>query len=353
MSLLFSPISLRSVTARNRLWVAPMCQYSAEAGVPNDWHLVHLGARATGGAGVVISEATSISPVGRISPQDTGIWNDEQAEAWSRITRFIAHQGSVPTIQLAHAGRKASIRRPWSGSGYAPESEGGWQTVAPSALGFDPLPAPRQLTREEIKVVVADFASGARRALAAGFTMLEIHAAHGYLLHEFLSPLSNHRDDEYGGTFENRIRLLIEVIDAIRAAVPDSTPVITRISATDWVDGGWEIEQSLELARVMKAHGIDLVDVSSGGADPRQQLVPSPGYQVPFAHRIRLGADIPTGAVGLLTEADQSEKILQAGEADVILMGRLFLRDPYFPLAAAKALGEESAWPPQYERGKP
>jgi 2,4-dienoyl-CoA reductase-like NADH-dependent reductase (Old Yellow Enzyme family) len=329
-----------------------MCQYSAADGLANDWHLVHLGSRAAGGAGVVISEATAVTPEGRISPQDTGIWNERQAEAWERTTRFIAEQGAVPAIQLAHAGRKASIRRPWSGTGSAPAEEGGWQTVAPSALAFDRLPEPHALTRGEIYDVVNAFAEGARRSLDAGFTLLEIHAAHGYLLHQFLSPLSNQRTDEYGGSFENRIRLLIEVIDAIRTKVPDGTPVVTRISATDWVDGGWDLEQSVELSRVMKAHGIDLVDVSSGGSDPRQQVVPAPGYQVPFAHRIRLDADLPTGAVGLLTDAEQAEKVLQAGEADVILMGRLFLRDPYFPLAAAQALGDDITWPPQYERGR-
>jgi 2,4-dienoyl-CoA reductase-like NADH-dependent reductase (Old Yellow Enzyme family) len=350
--MLFSPITLRSVTARNRLWVAPMCQYSAVDGVPNNWHLVHLGSRAVGGAGVVISEATAVSPEGRISPQDTGIWNDEQVSAWQPITRFIAEQGAVPAIQLAHAGRKASIRRPWSGRGWAPHEEGGWQPVAPSPMAFDDLPQPHQLTVDEIDALILAFARGAVRACDAGFTLLEIHGAHGYLIHEFLSPLSNHREDEYGGSFENRARFLLRIIDAIRAAVPDSVPVITRISATDWVDGGWDIEESIELSRLMRDRGIDLVDVSSGGLDPRQALVPVPGYQVPFAQRIRNEADIPTGAVGLITESEQAEKILQSGEADVVLMARHFLRDPYFPLRAAHELGDEVSWAPQNERGR-
>jgi 2,4-dienoyl-CoA reductase-like NADH-dependent reductase (Old Yellow Enzyme family) len=351
--MLFSSIDLRSVTARNRLWVAPMCQYSAVDGVPTDWHLVHLGSRASGGAGLVMAEATSVTPEGRISPQDTGIWNDTQAAAWEPITAFIASQGAVPSIQLAHAGRKASMRRPWSGKGPAPAEEGGWQTVAPSPLAFDQMPAPEELTLDEIEAIIAAFAAGARRSIDVGFTLLEIHAAHGYLIHQFLSPLANQRDDDFGGSFENRTRFLIRIIDAIRKEVPDSTPVITRISATDWVDGGWDIEQSIELSKMMGAHGIDLVDVSSGGMDPRQSLTPSPGYQVPLAHRIRNEADIPTGAVGLITSAEQAEKVLQAGEADVVLMGRLFLRDPYFPLKAAAELGDDIAWPVQYDRGRP
>lgn len=353
MSLLFSPITLRSVTARNRLWVAPMCQYSSVDGLANDWHLVHLGSRASGGAGLVMSEATAVLPEGRISPQDTGIWNDAQAEAWQRTTAFIASQGAVPAIQLAHAGRKGSIRRPWAGRGYASAEEGGWMTVAPSPVAFGPLPMPHTLSREEIAEVIAGFVAGARRSLHAGFTLLEIHAAHGYLIHQFLSPLSNQREDEYGGSFANRIRLLIEIIDGIRAEIPEATPLIVRISATDWIDGGWDLDQSVELSTVMKEHGIDLVDVSSGGTDPRQHLVPGPGYQVPLAHRIRLEAEIPTGAVGMITQAEQAEKVLQAGEADVILMGRLLLRDPYFPLAAAAELGDAIAWPPQYEAGRP
>lgn len=330
-----------------------MCQYSATDGMPNDWHLVHLGARAVGGAGLVMAEATAVSPEGRISPQDTGIWNDEQAEVWTRIAAFIAAQGSVPSLQLAHAGRKASIRRPWNGRGWAPESEGGWLPVGPSPVAYDKLPQPTELTIAEIDDLISAFAASARRAVDAGFTVIEIHAAHGYLIHEFLSPLSNFRSDEFGGSFENRCRLMLRVLDAMRAVIPDSLPVITRISATDWVEGGWDIEQSVELSRLLKEHGNDLVDVSSGGLDPRQSVTPGPGYQVPFAQQIRTQAGVLTGAVGMITEAEQAEKILHNGEADAIFMARLFLREPYFPLAAARILGDDLPWPPQYERGIP
>lgn len=351
MSLLFSPITIRNTTVRNRLWVAAMCQYSAVDGVPNDWHLVHLGTRAVGGAGMVISEATAVSPEGRISAGDTGIWNDQQAQAWEPITRFITSQGATAAIQIAHAGRKASVKRPWQGMGYSEDE--GWQTVAPSAEAFDKLPVPHELSNAEVKQVIADFAAAARRSVAAGFEVIQIHGAHGYLIHEFLSPLSNKRTDEYGGSFENRIRFLVEISDAVRAAIGDSIPMVTRISATDWVEGGWDVEQSVELAKVLKERGTDMLDVSGGGLDPRQKLDPKPGYQVPFAAQIRAESGMPTGTVGLITEAKQAEEILHNGEADAVLMARLFLRDPYFPLRAAAELGDEIEWPKQYLRGKP
>lgn len=351
MSLLFSPITLRQTTVRNRLWVAAMCQYSSENGMPNDWHMVHLGSRAVGGAGMVITEATAVSPEGRISAGDTGIWNDEQAKAWAPIARFMKEQGATPAIQLAHAGRKASVKRPWQGMGYA--EEGGWQTVAPSAEAFDKLPVPHELTHDEVQKVIADFATAAKRSVDAGFEVIQIHGAHGYLIHEFLSPLSNKRTDEYGGSFENRIRFLVEISDAVRAAIGESIPMVTRISATDWVEGGWDVNQSAELAKVLKDRGTDMLDVSGGGLDPRQKLDPKPGYQVPFAAQIRRESGMSTGTVGLITEAKQAEEILQNGEADAILMARLFLRDPYFPLRAAAELGDEIEWPKQYLRGKP
>lgn len=351
MSLLFTPISIGGVQVRNRLWVAAMCQYSSSEGMPNDWHLVHLGSRAVGGAGMVISEATAVSPEGRISAGDTGIWNDEQAEAWKPITRFIKSQGATAAIQLAHAGRKASVKRPWQGMGYAADE--GWETIAPSAEAYDQLPIPHELSLDEIASMVRAFAEAARRSVAAGFEVVQIHAAHGYLIHQFLSPHSNKRSDQYGGSFENRIRFLVEISDAVRAAIPSSVPMITRISATDWVDGGWDVDQSVELAKVLKNHGTELLDISGGGLDPRQKLEVKPGYQTPFAARIRKEAGIPTGTVGLITTSEQAEEILQTGQADVVLMARLFLREPYFPLRAAAELGDEIEWPKQYLRGKP
>jgi 2,4-dienoyl-CoA reductase-like NADH-dependent reductase (Old Yellow Enzyme family) len=353
VSQLFSPIALRDVTSRNRLWVAPMCQYSSVDGAPNDWHLVHLGARASGGAGVVITEAAAVSPEGRISPQDAGIWSDDHIDGWKRVTDFIRSQGALSAIQVAHAGRKASSRRPWDGTGTAPASEGGWEGVAPSAMAYASMPEPKELDAQGIAKVIDDFGQAARRSHDAGFDMVEIHAAHGYLLHQFLSPLSNLRTDEYGGSFDNRVRLLIDVIDATRKNWPERLPVLVRISATDWVDGGWDIEQSIELSRLMGEHGVDLVDVSSGGADPRQEITPTPGYQVPLAQRIRAEANIPTGAVGLIRSAQQSEEIITSGAADVVLLGRPFLSDPAWPLHAARDLGiDVDYWPNQYLRGK-
>jgi 2,4-dienoyl-CoA reductase-like NADH-dependent reductase (Old Yellow Enzyme family) len=353
MTHLFTPVQLRSTTVRNRVWVAPMCQYSATDGVPDDWHLVHLGSFARGGAGLVITEASAVSPEGRISPADAGIWNDEQRAAWARIVEFLRAQGATAGIQLAHAGRKASTRAPFDGRGSVPAEEGGWETLAPSAIAFPGYDTPREMTLDEIDRVVEDFARAARRALDAGFEVLEIHAAHGYLLHQFLSPLSNQRTDEYGGSFDNRVRLLLRVVEAVRAAVPDTTPVLVRISATDWAEGGWDADDSVTLAKRLREAGVDLIDVSTGGNVPAEIPV-EPGYQVQFARRIRSEADIPTGAVGLITEPKQAEEILADGNADVVLLARAMLRDPHWALRAAHdlgvAVGEGVDWPKQYLR---
>lgn len=352
MSHLFTPLHQRSLELRNRIVLSPMCQYSARDGMPNDWHLVHLGSRAVGGAAVVMAEASAVSPEGRISPADTGLWNDAQAEAWKPVTRFISAQGAVPAIQLAHAGRKASTRVPWAGHGRVPVEDGGWIPVAPSAIAFDEEHAePLALDEAGIAKVVDDFARAAGRALDAGFKLVEIHAAHGYLLHEFLSPLSNHREDGYGGSAANRMRLVREVMEAVRRHWPDELPVWLRISATDWAAGGWDVEQSVELARLAAGCGIDLVDVSSGGLVPRAEIPVGPGYQVPFAEQIRREAGVATGAVGLVLDAAQAERVLADGQADVVLLGRAMLRDPYFPQHAARALDrEELPVPVQYER---
>ncbi|MFC3717150.1 NADH:flavin oxidoreductase/NADH oxidase [Luteimonas soli] len=351
MHRLFQPLQQRSLALRNRIAVSPMCQYSSIEGMPDDWHLVHLGSRAVGGAAVVFTEASAVSPEGRISPQDAGLWNDAQAQAWSRIVHFIDGQGAVPAMQLAHAGRKASTFAPWRGTGEVPLGEGGWQTVAPSALRFDAgYPLPVALDADGIAGVVADYRAAAVRAHEAGFRIVEIHAAHGYLLHEFLSPLSNRREDAYGGGFDGRTRLLRETIAAVREVWPESLPLWLRISATDWVDGGWDVEQSVEVSRIAASLGVDLVDVSSGGLDPRQEISVGPGYQVPFAARIRREAGVATGAVGLITEPAQAESIVAQGDADMVLLAREFLRDPYFPRRAARALGVEPQPPEQYLR---
>jgi 2,4-dienoyl-CoA reductase-like NADH-dependent reductase (Old Yellow Enzyme family) len=356
MSRLFTPIQLKDTTFRNRVWVAPMCQYSAVDGVPNDWHLVHLGSFARGGAGLVLTEATAVSPEGRISLVDTGIWNAEQQVAWARIVDFIHAQGARAGIQLAHAGRKASTLPPFEGRGVLGDKDGGWQPVAPSPVAFPGLRQPRELTTEDITVVVADFARAAERAIVAGFDVLEIHAAHGYLLHEFLSPLSNQRLDEYGGSFDNRARLLLEVleaIEAIEATVLRRTPVLVRISSTDWVEGGWTADDSVRLAGLLRGAGVDLIDVSSGGNAPADIPVGA-GYQVEFARRVRQEAGIATGAVGLITEPKQAEKIVAEGCADVVLLARALLRDPHWTLRAAHELGVPVGagveWPKQYLR---
>ncbi|WP_266171776.1 NADH:flavin oxidoreductase/NADH oxidase [Dyella subtropica] len=348
---LYAPLVQRSLTLRNRLVIAPMCQYSAIHGLPDDWHLVHLGSRAVGGAAVVIAEATAISPEGRISPSDVGLWNDAQRDAWQPITRFIAAQGAIPGVQLGHAGRKASVHRPWEGGRPLSVEEGAWATVGPSAIPFDQdWHTPQALDVVGLCAVVADFRAAAERARAAGFQLVELHAAHGYLLHQFLSPLSNRRDDAYGGSFENRTRLLREVIVAVREVWPTELPLWLRISATDWREGGWDIEQSVRLARELQALGVDLVDVSSGGLVPHVKIPLSPGYQVPFAARIRRESGIATGAVGLITEAAHAADIVSDEDADVVLIARESLRDPYFPRRAAQELGAKIDAPAQYQR---
>ncbi|MEU7530842.1 NADH:flavin oxidoreductase/NADH oxidase [Saccharothrix sp. NPDC042600] len=352
MSALFSPLTLRSVTLPNRIAVSPMCQYSARGGLPDEWHLVHLGSRAVGGAGLVLTEATAVSGVGRISPDDTGLWSDAHAEAWRPIAAFVRERGAVPGVQLGHAGRKASTYPPFDPRhGGVPDAEGGWTPVAPSAVPFsDSHRVPRELTVPEIAGVVEDFAAAARRAVAAGFEVVEVHAAHGYLLHQFLSPLSNHRTDGYGGSLANRTRLAREVVAAVRAAVGDDVPVLVRISATDWVDGGWAVEDGVVLARDLAAAGADLVDVSSGGSVPRADIPLGPGYQVPFAEAVRSKAGVPVGTVGMITEARQAEAVLTDGAADLVLLGRELLRDPYWPLRAAGELGVRVTPPKQYAR---
>jgi 2,4-dienoyl-CoA reductase-like NADH-dependent reductase (Old Yellow Enzyme family) len=354
MSQLFSPLTIRDIILGNRIVVSPMCQYSAHDGFSGDWHLVHLGSRAVGGAGLVFTEATAVSPEGRISPQDLGIWKDDHIEGLRRIVKFVRAQGSEIGIQLAHAGRKASVREPWNGNKLIPETAGGWTVVAPSPVAFDQGYAhPVELTREGIQKVLDDFRTATRRAMLAGFKVLEIHAAHGYLLHEFLSPLSNQRKDEYGGSFENRSRLLLEVVDTVRAGWPPGYPLFVRISATDWAEGGWNIEEATRLAGVLKEHDVDLVDCSSGGLVPHQKIPVGPGYQVPFSQKIRQATGILTGAVGIITGAIQAETIIATGQADLVILARQLLRDPYFPLHAADELRHRDIhWPLQYERAR-
>src|SRR4051812_17261369 len=329
-----------------------MCQYSCEDGYANDWHLVHLGSRAVGGAGLVMVEASAVTADGRISPQDMGIWKDEHIEPLARCARFIRDRGAVPGIQLAHAGRKASTAPPWERKGALTPEEGGWRPIwAPSAIAFDDKsPVPEPLSASQIQDVVGAFAAAAKRSLDAGFEFIEIHAAHGYLLHEFLSPLSNKRDDDYGGSFENRTRIVREVITAVRTVLPDRLPLFIRISATDWAEGGWNADDSVELAKMVKPLGVDLVDCSSGALVPHVKIPIGPGYQVPFAERIKREAGIASAAVGMITEAAQADTIIEQGQADIILMARQFLRDPYWPLHATKQLGASLPWPMQYER---
>lgn len=353
MSLLYTPLTLRGTTTRNRVWVSPMCQYSAVDGVPQDWHLVHLGGFAVGGAGLVLTEATAVSPEGRISPADTGLYDDAQVDAWRRIVDFVRAQGAVPGVQLAHAGRKASVRPPWQGGTAVPPAEGGWPTVAPSPIPFGGLPAPRELTDTDLRRVRADVAAAARRALAAGFEVVEVHMAHGYLLHEFLSPLANRRTDGYGGPFENRVRFPLEVVDVLREVLPERLPLLVRVSATDWVDGGWSVDETVAFAGLLAEHGVDLVDCSSGGLVPDATIPAAPGYQVPFAERVRREAGVPTAAVGLLTDAKQAEDLLAVGAADAVVVGRELLRDPHTPLRWAHDLGVDVPWPVQYERARP
>lgn len=354
MSVLFSPLKLRDLNLRNRIAVSPMCQYSCQDGFATDWHLVHLGSRATGGAALVIAEASAIEPRGRISPEDLGIWQDAHIEPLARAARFIKSQGAAPGIQLAHAGRKAATARPWAGGQPIPPTQGGWTPVAPSALAFaGGYPIPEALTEAGIAALTRAWADAAKRSLAAGFEVVEIHAAHGYLLHEFLSPFSNRRTDRYGGSFENRIRILREVTDAVRAVWPERRPLFVRISATDWIEPeGWTLEQSVELAKVLKPRGVDLIDCSSGANVAHAKIPAGPGYQAPFAEAVRRQAGIATGAVGMITEPAQAERIVAAGQADVVLLAREMLRDPYWPLHAARTLGAEAAWPVQYQRAK-
>ena len=352
---LFDPFSIRDITFANRVFVSPMCEYSSSNGLATDWHFVHLGSRAVGGAGLVFTEASAILPEARISPQDLGIWSDDHIEPLARIVRFIHEQGSVAGMQLAHAGRKASTYRPWEGNGKIPESAGGWgNVVAPSPLPFaDGYPRPRALSVDGIQEIVAAFAEAARRAGQAGFRVVEIHAAHGYLIHQFLSPLSNQRQDAYGGSFENRIRLLREIVAAVRSSWPDGAPLFVRISATDWTEGGWDIEQSVELARQLRTMGVDLIDCSSGGNVARAKIPVAPGYQTSFAEQIRRESQIMTGAVGMITSSVQAEHILATGQADAVIIAREFLRDPYWPLRAARELGQSITWPVQYLRAAP
>ena len=348
---LFSPIRLRDVELKNRIVVSPMCEYSAVDGHPQAWHLVHLGSRAVGGAGLVFTEATGVEERGRISNGDTGIYLEEHVDSWGPIAKFIREHGAVPGMQLAHAGRKASTTAPWLGGKPLLANDGAWEAVAPSALPFDEgYPAPREMTLAEIDALVAAFAKSATRALDAGFEVVEIHAAHGYLLHEFLSPLSNQRTDEYGGSFENRTRVVIQVAEEIRTLWPERLPLFCRISATDWTEGGWDLPQSIGLAKLLKRAGVDLIDVSSGGLVPYAKIPVGPGYQVPFAAAIRKEAGIATGAVGMITDATQAEAIVNGSQADVVFLARELLRDPYWPRRAAKDLGETLKAPVQYER---
>jgi 2,4-dienoyl-CoA reductase-like NADH-dependent reductase (Old Yellow Enzyme family) len=355
MAHLFEPFTLRGVTLKNRIGISPMCEYSSHDGFANDWHLVHLGSRAVGGAGLVMTEASAVTPEGRISPSDLGIYKDEHVEMLSRIFRFIEQQGGVPGMQLAHAGRKASTGIPWEGGKPVDSASGGWTPIfAPSALAFDAgYQIPRALVASEIASIVQAFGDAARRVLQAGGKVIEIHGAHGYLINSFLSPLANHRTDQYGGSFQNRIRFLTEVVNAIRKVWPDTLPLLVRLSATDWVDGGWTIDDSVDLARGFKQLGVDLIDCSSGGLASHAKIHTGAGYQVPFAARIRREAKIPTAAVGMITQAMQADQIVGNGHADLVLLARESLRDPYFPLHAASEMNfKEMTWPKQYLRGK-
>jgi 2,4-dienoyl-CoA reductase-like NADH-dependent reductase (Old Yellow Enzyme family) len=351
MSHLFDPLPLRSLTLSNRIVVSPMCQYSSVDGFSNDWHFVHLGTRAAGGAALVITEASAVTPDGRISPHDLGIYDDRHVDGLAHCVRFIHAQKTLAATQLAHAGRKASTARPWEGGGVVSTADGGWEPVGPTAEPFaGNYPTPRAATAGDIAAIVTAFKDAARRALEAGFDVVELHGAHGYLIHEFLSPLVNTRSDAYGGSYDNRLRLCLEIVDAVRGVWPERLPLFVRISATDWKDGGWDLEQAVELARRLRARGVDLVDCSSGGAVHDQQIAVGPGYQVPFAERIRRDAGVATGAVGLITNAEQADAIISHGRADLVLLARELLRDPYWPLHAADHLGQRVPWPPQYLR---
>jgi 2,4-dienoyl-CoA reductase-like NADH-dependent reductase (Old Yellow Enzyme family) len=353
MSSLFSPLQIKDVILKNRLGMSPMCQYSATDGFANDWHLVHYGSRAAGGTGLIMQEATAVLPEGRITPNDLGLYKEEHIEMLQRITSFIHQQGAAAGIQLAHAGRKAGCAIPWKGGKQLGETEGGWKTVAPSALSFNPEDnLPRELDQDGIQDVVASFKLASTRALQAGYKIVEIHAAHGYLIHQFLSPLSNHRTDRYGGPFENRIRLLLEIVKEVKTVWPENLPLFVRISATDWWEGGWNEEEATQLASILKKEGVDLIDCSSGGLVPYQKIQLGPGYQVPFSEKIKKETGILTSSVGLITDVHLAEEILQKEQADLIMIGRESLRNPYFPLQAAKMVGEDIHWPLQYIRAK-
>ena len=350
---LFTPLQIKDITFKNRIAIAPMCQYSSVDGFANDWHLVHLGSRAIGGVSLIIQEATAVSPEGRISPEDLGIWKDEHIEKLQQINKFISDQNAIPGIQLAHAGRKASVSAPWNGNKKLDTTQGGWQTVAPSAIGYhDNEATPLAMDSEAIQKVISDFKDATKRAVQAGYKVVEIHAAHGYLLHQFLSPLSNVRTDKYGGSFENRIRLTLEVVEAVQTEWPSNLPLFVRISATDWADGGWNAEESVALSKILKDKGVDLIDVSSGALVSHQKIPVGPNYQVPFADQIKSEAGILTGAVGLITEAKQAEEIVATGKADIVLFARESLRDPNLALTFAHDLEAEIKWPKQYERAK-
>jgi 2,4-dienoyl-CoA reductase-like NADH-dependent reductase (Old Yellow Enzyme family) len=351
---LFTPLSIRGTNLRNRIAVSPMCEYSSQDGFANDWHLVHLGSRAVGGAALVLTEAAAVEARGRITPADLGIWKDEHIDKLAQITAFIKQQGAIPGMQIAHAGRKASCRVPWEGGAAIPAADGGWQTVAPSAVPFrNTDPVPKELSVAEIHEVVEKFGAAAHRALAAGFEVIEIHAAHGYLLHEFYSPLSNRRTDEYGGSLENRIRFTLEVAKTVRAILPDKNPLLVRISSTDWKENGWTLDDSVRLAEHLRSIGVDLIDCSSAGLVPDAKIALGPAYQAPFAERIRKEAGILTGAVGLITDPDQANRIIGSGQADMVLLARQMLRDPYWPLHAAQVLKVHVEPPVQYQRAFP
>lgn len=351
---LFSLFQVKSIIFKNRIVISPMCQYSAEDGFANDWHLVHLGSRAVGGAALIMQEATAVSPEGRISPEDLGIWKEDHIEKYKQITSFILQQNAFPGIQLAHAGRKASTSSPWQGNRKLTLDEGGWRTVAPSAERYhdDEALPPLELDKPGIEKVIEDFKQAARRAREANYKVLEIHAAHGYLIHQFLSPLCNKRIDDYGGSFENRIRLLLDVLDAVKTEWPGDLPLFVRISGTDWAEGGWNEDDSVELAKVLKQNGVDIIDCSSGGAVSYQKIPVGPNYQVPIAERVKKEAHICTGAVGLITEAQQAEAILNNGQADLVFFAREALRDPYIGLTFAHELHNQVLWPKQYERAQ-
>lgn len=352
MNKLFSPLKIRGIELKNRIAVSPMCQYSSNNGTPTEWHLVHLGSRAVGGAALVIQEATAVSPEGRISPDDAGMWNDIQAKAYEKITSFISSQNSLPGVQLAHAGRKGSTYTPWKGRGEVRKEDGGWQTFSPSPINFaDNYPTPKEMDKGDIKKVTDDFCKAAERSINAGFRVIELHMAHGYLVHEFLSPLSNKREDEYGGSLENRCRFAIEIAEKVREAIPDDFPLFARISSSDWIEGGWDIEDSVYLSRKLKEAGVDLMDCSSGG-NVKAAIPTGPGYQIPFSEKIKKEAGILTGGIGFITSPEQADHIIRTGQADIVLLAREILRNPYWPMNAARVLKVDIDWPKQYERAK-